>query len=478
MALSNIFNAVREAAGSGGYAAPAPTPYTAPAPAPAYQASTGGLPQQTAAPTPAANPMNLASLMGSDWESKFGPASWMTGNTAPPQFSYGGKNFAVEQLGQDQSGSNLGYIAYDPNDRYGSGAYYFDNSGGFSNHQAWREASNNMMVPLLAAGGMMLGLPGVGGFGGEAAAGLGELGMFEGTGLTTAFDGAAGAGLGGLSGMDMAADASSGFMSGTGYIPGAAGGIAPTVPLENVGAISSGAVAPVTAEGAAAGGLGSVGATAAAGAGGITGNPLIDKIITGVGTGAVTSAIGGALGGGGQQGGGGLGGLGGLLGGLIDYNKQNEMADKIFGYVNKANEDIDKLYQPGTPEAKYLWDQMSAKDAAAGRNSQYGVRTQEYAGKVAGAKADQKVRLAQGLSALFGTGTQAQAGAATGLSTGLGALLGGGSNGNGALGSVINNLSSYLNSNNSSTGYDNWVNNLGHGSYTNGVFNGPDQIYG
>jgi hypothetical protein len=113
------------------------------------------------------------------------------------------------------------------------------------------------------------------------------------------------------------------------------------------------------------------------------------------------------------QSGGGLGGLfggsggpdwGGMLGSYLEYQGQNDMADKLEQYMNMSANSADP-FAPNRPEsAKMLMDlyrdpmsnvsmnalatnakrAMEAKDAAAGRNSQYGERETQLAGLLAG----------------------------------------------------------------------------------------------
>jgi hypothetical protein len=50
---------------------------------------------------------------------------------------------------------------------------------------------------------------------------------------------------------------------------------------------------------------------------------------------------------------------------------------------NQNRSDIMGMYQPGSPEYVMMAQEMARKDAAAGRNSQYGVRGTELAGNIA-----------------------------------------------------------------------------------------------
>lgn len=78
-----------------------------------------------------------------------------------------------------------------------------------------------------------------------------------------------------------------------------------------------------------------------------------------------------------------LGGLGSLFSGYQDYKMNQADMDYYQGLLNKMM----GMYQPGTPEAGLMQHQMEAKDAAAGRNSQYGVRADNLAAQLAGQRA-------------------------------------------------------------------------------------------
>jgi hypothetical protein len=80
---------------------------------------------------------------------------------------------------------------------------------------------------------------------------------------------------------------------------------------------------------------------------------------------------------------------------MIDFlkNQQDTMQQQgqtahqgLMDFINGQQGKIDNLYNPGTPEANLLQQQMDRTDAAAGRNSQYGVRSVDLAAKLAGLK--------------------------------------------------------------------------------------------
>lgn len=70
---------------------------------------------------------------------------------------------------------------------------------------------------------------------------------------------------------------------------------------------------------------------------------------------------------------------GGLLQMLYGLYSKNNMANQLKGSLDS----LTNMYKPGSPEALLMQHQMEAKDAAAGRRSQYGPREVELAGKLA-----------------------------------------------------------------------------------------------
>lgn len=75
----------------------------------------------------------------------------------------------------------------------------------------------------------------------------------------------------------------------------------------------------------------------------------------------------------------------GLLGLYDMYNKQNA-SKALQDQFDKVNTQINGMYAPGSPEANLMQQEMERKDAAAGRNSQYGVRAVDLASKIAATK--------------------------------------------------------------------------------------------
>ena len=68
---------------------------------------------------------------------------------------------------------------------------------------------------------------------------------------------------------------------------------------------------------------------------------------------------------------------------LYDMYAKNQMASAQQNQMNKIN----SMYAPGSPEYNLMMQQIARKDAAAGRNSQYGPRAQTLAGTIADKKA-------------------------------------------------------------------------------------------
>jgi hypothetical protein len=69
--------------------------------------------------------------------------------------------------------------------------------------------------------------------------------------------------------------------------------------------------------------------------------------------------------------------------GLYDMYAKNQMAKKQQQQLDQNRSDITNMYGANSPEMKALQQEMARKDAAAGRNSQYGTRAMDLAGIVA-----------------------------------------------------------------------------------------------
>jgi hypothetical protein len=91
-------------------------------------------------------------------------------------------------------------------------------------------------------------------------------------------------------------------------------------------------------------------------------------------------------------------------------NVGNAMKDRY----DQLNAGINSMYAPGSPEALAMEQAMARKDAAGGRNSQYGTRAVDLQAAIAKAKAQQVAALNTGQNSLLGGGTAYQN---TGLSS-------------------------------------------------------------
>jgi hypothetical protein len=70
-------------------------------------------------------------------------------------------------------------------------------------------------------------------------------------------------------------------------------------------------------------------------------------------------------------------------GSLYDMYAKQKMAKAQQDMYNQNRADIMNTYAPGSPEYNQLAQQMARKDAAAGRNSQYGTRAIDLAATIA-----------------------------------------------------------------------------------------------
>lgn len=232
---------------------------------------------------------------------------------------------------------------------------------------------------------------------------------------------------------------------------------------------------------AAIGGLGAGAAGAAEGAGGVTGladGAALDAMYGGLDAGAtlgggamgaggaaagttlgslfngnsifnqlggkmLTGGLSSIFGGNGSTGGGGgfnLGDITNVLGGLYGSQQQGQAADKMLNWMNDQTNYVRNYGQPGTPEFDYLKNTLEAKDAAAGRNSQYGTRSRELLGQLGQAKLDASSRMALGLAPAYSRAINQDANKYAGLPAAINKLLGGGGGIN--LGQILNGLTS------------------------------------
>lgn len=112
----------------------------------------------------------------------------------------------------------------------------------------------------------------------------------------------------------------------------------------------------------------------------------------------------------------------GLAGGLWDYNNQKNASADMLAYLKERQGINDNMYKPGSDEYNALWDEMSRKDAAAGRNSQYGPRSVDLAARIAQLKMDANTRMTTGIGSLYKDSIDQGAGANAGILSALGAL--------------------------------------------------------
>jgi hypothetical protein len=323
----------------------------------------------------------------------------------------------------------------------------------------WKDALKNFALVAgagLAAGGLAGASAGGAGAGGTGAAGATTAGASGGSGLYglgSATGGASG-GLGlsaGGSGLGLSAATGSGLSLAAPAAGSLGGGLGLTA--------GAGALGTIGTTGLAAGAGSLLGSNALSGtytlANGTTiplstsaaGNGLtLGQVGNGVKTGAgLLNAINGTGGSGG-----GLGGnLGQIIAGAIDADRQGKASDKILEWLKSRTDITDNLYKPGTPEYNQLWDEMSRKDAAAGRNSQYGPRSVELAAKIAQIKSAENTKMTTGIGQWMKGAYDQDASKYSGLMAGLG---GSGTSGGG----LIDMITKYYNGTNSmgNTVYD------------------------
>ena len=245
--------------------------------------------------------------------------------------------------------------------------------------------------------------------------------------------------------------------------------------LTGVGANVGGGLSDMALAGAADAGLAGVGANAGeAVAGGGLSNLFSNPVANTVAKGALT----GILGGGTSPSGSPTGtntqfpwmqtGIG-----LADMYGRQQAAKAMQDRFNQVNTQINSMYAPGSPEAKLMEQEMARKDAAAGRNSQYGTRAVDLAAKLAATKGtllsntlgNQNNLLTAGLAT--GAGSYGSLANLFGQTTGAGAA---GSNAiNGAIGAGVNygmgklsdlfgNTSSGATNNTLNTATSDWMN--------------------
>jgi hypothetical protein len=138
--------------------------------------------------------------------------------------------------------------------------------------------------------------------------------------------------------------------------------------------------------------------------------------------------------GGGAPTGGGLGGLNlgpliDLLTGIYGGNQQGEAADRMLEWLQSRTAITDNMYAEGSPERLRMQQEMDRKDAAAGRNSQYGTRAVDLASNIAKIKSAENTRMTTGIGQWMQGAYNQDASRWAGLSSALGGLFAGGAGG-------------------------------------------------
>lgn len=301
---------------------------------------------------------------------------------------------AQGDAGTGNAGSLAGYrMGLTPGERPGlrkGTDYYYDPTGKFAymdkDDPGWLNPVTGVLaVATLGAAGYL------GALGGEAAAlGAGETAGGA-TSLAGTYGGSTGAGFG-----QIGLGAGSGS-AGAGY--GAGLGMGSTYGGASIG---SGLATGAGAAGAAAGMTGTPPP-----ANPYTGNTL-GNMFSGnnLATQAAKMGLGQLLngGGGGNGGSGGSGSTGGGMNipswllGANDAYQQNKAGQTMIDWLGSQQNKMEGYMSPNSPEWQSMWDQMSRKDAAAGRNSQYGPRTADFLANVAKAKAGNTLNFTTGTS--------------------------------------------------------------------------------
>lgn len=182
------------------------------------------------------------------------------------------------------------------------------------------------------------------------------------------------------------------------------------------GSLFGGGGAGAVGSGSLAGSVGSLQNLFTNPLGGQTGNKMTGNIISNL----VKGAIGGGSGSGGIST---IGNLGSLF---TNYNQYKQTGDLM--------NQIKNIYSPDSPYAKYMEEQLGRKDAAAGRNSQYGPRLAQLMGILGEGQARSLSGLFNpimqqqgGLNGMVGAGSRLLTG--SGLGDWITQQLGGGSQG-------------------------------------------------
>lgn len=363
--------------------------------------------------------------------------NYSTGINATNGLTYGASGITPSGEDAHAAPQQLGYESYDPNN-VGDGQLMnlYDTQGNYGSTQRIDNGKYaGWWAPLAAAGaGMALGAAGTPA---AASSGMSSFGVVD-PSVASSVGGYGSAipssvtGGGGIVGTDLA-PSTGGLMSGTGNSVNA---------LDAATGVPYGSSAPS--------GMGSLGTAMSKAVSGITPGQALSG----------ASAVGSALGGGSGISANTVAGIAGVGAGLYGANQQNQASNDMLNYLKGRQQLNDNMYAPGSPEYNALFNQMSAKDAAAGRNSQYGIRSVDLAGKIAQLKMQNNTALTGQIARDYANALNQRANSSANVTGPLGQLMqNGGAQG---IANVINGLHSSDTTN----------------PLLNPAYNTPDAIYG
>jgi hypothetical protein len=369
------------------------------------------------------------------------------GSGAEGEWGTYGINKLRRDVNPGQSNVGDSYYEYDPQGNYlGQGQYQ---------PESWMSDYLPFLMAAIPAGLTIAGLPAAGAAG---AAGAGT------AGATTAGAGSSLYSLGTATGGASSGLGLSAGSSGLGMTAGLGEGLAMTAPAAgSLGGglgltAGTGALGTLGTTGLAAGAGSLLGPNALSGTSTLANGTILPAATTAAtssmlpSTGSMVKGLTSLLGGAGSGGSGGLGGgLGQILSGLVDADRQGKSSDKILEWLKSRTDITDNLYKPGTPEYNQLWNEMSRKDAAGGRNSQYGPRSVDLAAKIAQIKAAENTKMTTGIGQWMKGAYDQDASKYSGLLAGLGNASGGSGGG------LLDLISSYFKDNGSSLNLEDTV---------------------
>lgn len=319
-----------------------------------------------------------------------------------PIWTNGGGGNGMGEGGDSSPGYQSGWQGVNPDGsktNYDMTGY---NQGSFSGDGMGGGVFGSVMKVLPAA--TLASLAAIGGAGAYGA--MGGEGAALGTGVTTSGvtggTGAVGTDLGTMSAaFNPALDSQAAYLGGTQVVPGAAeaaaGGVGPDLASQFPAANGGPGMTPVNAQGVAQGV--SMPATSSGTPGFMDSlsqmynNPSMANLST-LGSSGLEALKGGS---------GSLSGIQGLSS-LYDMYAKNKLGNAQMDLYNQNRNAINNYYAPGSPEAKLMEQTMNRQDAAAGRNSQYGVRATDLQAKIAQAKMQALSSMAGGQSSLLTSG--------------------------------------------------------------------------